>query len=82
MLIGVASDGTAPGQQIGERTLERLSEEIQRITPAAFPSVEQVRVAEDRHVIAIFVDSGTSQLYMYKRTAYRRVGRTTLALSQ
>ena len=40
VLFGVAEKGNVAGQQIGDRTIEELSAEIQRIDPPAFPSIE------------------------------------------
>ena len=82
MLIGVAPDGTAIGQQVGQRTIDHLTQEMRRISPPAYPSVEEVRVGADRHLIAVAVETGASQPYIYRGVAYRRSGNTTLALSQ
>ena len=69
------------GQQIGKRTIEQLSEEIQRIDPPAFPSVERVPVSDGREVIVVSVERGASRPYTYRGSAYRRVGNTTVAMS-
>ena len=66
---------------MSERTIEELSAEIQRIDPPAFPEIERVHVAEDREVIAIRVNQGSTRPYQYRGTAYRRVGNTTVAMS-
>ena len=81
VLFGVTADGTLIGQQIGERTIEELSEEIRRIDPPAFPSIERVPVSDGREVIVVSVERGASRPYTYRGSAYRRIGNTTLAMS-
>ena len=39
VLIGVEPDGRVIGQEVGDLTLSRLSEEWQRIDPPAFPTL-------------------------------------------
>lgn len=81
VLFGVTEKGNVAGQQIGDRTIEELSAEIQRIDPPAFPSIEWIKVTGDRHVIAVSLGPGKDKPYSYKGTAYRRVGNTTVAMS-
>ena len=81
VLFGVTPAGDVVGQQVGERTIEDLSAEIQRIEPPAFPTIERVRVAEDRETIAVGVNRGAARPYLYRGIAYRRVGDTTLTMS-
>ena len=81
VLFGVTPDGGVVGQQVGERTIEELSAELQRIDPPAFPAVERVRVDGDREVIIVGTGQGASRPYTYRGTAYRRVGNTTLGMS-
>ncbi len=81
VLFGVTPEGTVVGQQVGEDTIERVSAEIQRIEPRVFPSIERVSVAGGNEVIVVATRPGPARPYVYKRTAYRRVGNTTLAMS-
>ena len=81
VLFGVKQDGLVAGQQVGERTIEELSAELQRIDPPAFPEIERVPVDGDREVIVVSTSQGASRPYTYRGTAYRRVGNTTLAMS-
>ena len=81
VLFGVMPTGDVVGQQVGERTIEQLSAEIQRIDPPAFPAVERVHLDNDREVIVVSANQGMSRPYTYRGAAYRRVGNTTLALS-
>ena len=81
VLFGVTPQGGVVGQQVGGRTLEEVSVEIQRIEPPVFPTVERVRVAAGREVIVVGVNQGAAKPYVYQGAAYRRVGSTTLAMS-
>ena len=81
VLFGVTPTGDVSGQQVSERTIEKVSAEIQRIDPPAFPAVERIQVAGDREVVVVRVSQGSTRPYQYRGTAYRRVGNTTLAMS-
>lgn len=81
VLFGVTPEGLVSGQQVSEDTIEKVSAEIQRIEPRAFPSIERVPVAGGNEVIVVTTQPGHARPYVYKRTAYRRVGNTTLAMS-
>ena len=81
VLFGVAADGSVVGQQVGERTIEQVSAEIQRIDPPAFPEIERTRVSGDSEVVAVRVNPGTSPPYQYRGASYRRVGNTTQTMS-
>ena len=80
VLFGVTPDGRMVGQQVSDRTIEEISDEIRRIDPPAFPSIERISVVGDRTVIMVHVSAGTMKPYQYRGTAYRRVGNTTLAM--
>ena len=41
LLFGMALDGALTGQQVGDQTIEDLSEELRRIDPPAFPTIER-----------------------------------------
>ena len=81
VLFGVTPEGAVVGQQVSEHTIEKVSAEIQRIEPRIFPSIERVPVAGGNEVIVVVARPGSAKPYAYKRTAYRRVGNTTLAMS-
>ena len=81
VLFGITPEGNVAGQQVTERTIEEISAEIQRIDPPAFPTVERVRVAGNREVIAVRVSRGSLPPYRYRGTAFLRVGNTTRAMS-
>lgn len=81
LLFGVSPDGRTVGQQVGRQTIEDVSGEIQRIDPPAFPTVERIRIEDYLEVVAVHVRPGSVRPYVYRSTAYRRVGDTTLAMS-
>ena len=81
VLFGVTPEGTVVGQQVSDQTIEKVSAEIQRIEPRTFPSIQRVPVEGDIEVIVVVARPGSTKPYVYKRTAYRRVGNTTLAMS-
>ena len=81
VLFGVTPGGDVVGQQVSERTIEELSAELGRIEPPAFPTVERVPVDGGRDAIVVSTGQGASRPYIYRGSAYRRVGNTTLAMS-
>ena len=81
VLFGATPEGTVEGQEVGNGTIERVSAEIQRVEPPAFPSVERHPVDGVREVILIRVSSGPTKPYTYRGDAYRRVGNTSLKMS-
>ncbi len=81
VLFGVTPEGVVVGQNVSERTIEELSDEVHRIDPPAFPEVERVQISQEREVIAVHVRSGSSPPYQYRGVSYRRVGNATRAMS-
>ena len=81
VLFGVTPEGSVMGQQVSERTIEQLSDELHRIDPPAFPEIERVRVSAGWEVITVQVGRGPSPPYRYRGASYRRVGNTTRAMS-
>ena len=81
VLFGVTPEGKVAGQQVSERTIEELSEELRRIEPQTLPGIERVRVNSDREVLVVEVAAGPTRPYMYRGKGYRRVGNTTVAMS-
>jgi ATP-dependent DNA helicase RecG len=82
ILFGVDPTGRISGQDVADRTLEEVSQEIQQIEPTVFPQIDRVDVQGGRQVIAIAVTSGPNRPYSYKGQAYKRVGNTSLKLSR
>jgi ATP-dependent DNA helicase RecG len=82
VLFGVSPAGRIVGQQIADRTIEEIAQEIQRIEPAVFPQVDQIEVKSGLYVISVHVGPGQNRPYSYKGQAYRRVGNTSPKLSR
>lgn len=82
VIIGVSPKGELVGQEVSDRTIERLVQQFAKIDPAAFPSVDRVPVRDGSEVIVATVPTGTSPPYSYNGKAWRRVGNTNRSLSR
>jgi ATP-dependent DNA helicase RecG len=82
VLFGVTPKGGVAGQQVSDHTIEEVSEEIRRIDPPAFPSIDRVPVADGREVLVVSVHQGPVRPYSYKGVAYRRIGNTSPEMSR
>ena len=82
VLFGITPEGDIRGQQVSDRTIQKISAEIQRIEPPAFPAIDRISVETGREVLVVSVWRGDVRPYTYKGTAYRRVGNTTLSMSR
>ena len=74
VLIGVEPGGRVIGQEVGEHTLDRLTEEWQRIEPPAFPTLERVPLDSGLEALVINVPQGQNRPYVYGKERYLRVG--------
>ncbi len=81
VLFGVMPEGAVVGQDVNERTIEKVSAEMQRIDPPTYPEIQRVRVSDSRQVIAVRVGPGSSPPYQYRGVSYRRVGNATRNMS-
>ena len=81
ILFGVTKRGELQGQQVSDNTIEHVSEEIGRIDPLVYPTIEPVPVGDGRQAILVSVNQGSMKPYTYKSIAYRRVGNTTRRMS-
>ena len=82
VLFGVDADGRVLGQQVSDRTIEEIAQEMQSIDPPAFPAIDRIDIGHQREVLAVSVATGQSRPYSYRGQAYRRVGNTSPALSR
>jgi ATP-dependent DNA helicase RecG len=82
ILFGVTEQGAITGQQVSNRTLEEVAQEIKDLDPPAFPTIDRVAVAADRELLVVSVGQGAVRPYAYKGKAYRRVGNTSAAMSR
>ena len=81
LLFGVRSNGELVGQDVGYNTIEEVSTELQRINPKAYPTIERIPMESGREIIVVSTNQGSSKPYSYQGSAYRRVGNTTLTMS-
>ena len=76
VVFGVDDKGELLGQEIGQRTVEEVTNELARIEPPAFPEVEKVPFKEGRSFIVLRVPGGGG-LFNYDGRYFLRVGPTT-----
>ena len=81
VIFGVSPEGSVLGQDVTDRTVERVTEEIQRIEPQAPVSIKRVAVGGGKQVVVVQVGAGPRLPYSYRRVPYRRVGNSTLEMS-
>ena len=82
IFIGIEPSGRIVGQQVSDRTLEEIVQEIGEIDPPVFPLVDRVAVGGEHEVLVISVPSGQNQPYTHRDRAYRRVGATNQSMSR
>lgn len=82
VLFGVEPAGRVLGQQVSDRTVEEIAQEIQQIEPPIFPGVERVDVRPGLQVIVVTVSPGPNRPYSYKGQAYQRIGNTSVKMSR
>ena len=82
VIIGVQPDGTIIGQQIGEQTIEQLSQDLRNIDPPTTPTIDRQDIGDGLELLIIRVEEGQDKPYTYGGQAYRRVGNTDQTLSQ
>lgn len=82
VLFGVESKGRINGQNVSDRTVEEIAQEIQSIEPAVFPQIDRYVVESDLQVISVQTHTGPNRPYSYKGQAYKRVGNTSPKMSR
>ena len=83
VVFGVAPDGKVVGQQVSDHTIEELAQDIGRIEPPVFPTIDRLSLDNgDLQVLVVSANAGPARPYTYKGQAYRRIGNTTVALSR
>jgi ATP-dependent DNA helicase RecG len=82
VLFGVEPNGRVVGQQVVDRTIEELSQEIQNVDPPSFPTIDRVVLDNGLSVLVVSVGTGANKPYSYHGQAYRRVSNTTLTMSR
>jgi ATP-dependent DNA helicase RecG len=82
VFFGVEPQGKIVGQQVSERTLEEIAQEIRQIEPPVFPQIDRVDVKPGAQVLVVTVGTGGNRPYSYKGQAYKRVGNTSAKMSR
>ena len=82
LLFGVAPDGRVLGQQVSDRTIEEVAQELGEIEPPAFPTIERVDLDNGQQVIAVIVQPGPNRPYVHRGRAHRRVGNTNQVMTR
>jgi len=82
VLFGVEPDGRVVGQEVGDRTVEEVAQELSEIDPPVFPRIDRVPVEGGCEVLVVHVSPGPSRPYSYRGQVYRRVGNTNQAMSR
>ncbi|MBI1918664.1 MAG: putative DNA binding domain-containing protein [Planctomycetes bacterium] len=82
VLFGIEPNGRVLGQQVADRTLEEIAQEIQQIEPTIFPQIDRVDVRPGLQVVVVAVSTGPNRPYSYKGQAYKRLGNTSSKMSR
>lgn len=82
VIFGVDARGRVRGQQVTDRTVEDVGQEVRLIEPPVFPTIERIPVDDDREVLVVTVDQGSRRPYAFRGVAYRRIGATNAPLSR
>lgn len=83
VLIGVAPDGKAVGQQVADITLRDIATTLGRFEPLAPIEMDRVDVDVGRTVIVLEAPSSREYApFIFEGKPYRRVGSTTTVMSQ
>jgi ATP-dependent DNA helicase RecG len=83
VVFGVARDGQVLGQQVSDHTVEEVAQEIGRIDPPVFPTIDRLQLGDsEMQALVVRANAGPARPYTYKGQAYRRIGNTTVALSR
>ena len=82
VVFGVTPTGDVRGQQVNERTLEKLADQLRRVTPGPILSVTTLLVEGERAVIVVKVDASPLRPYRWNGRPFLRVGATTQAITE
>ena len=84
VLLGVHPGGRVAGQQVGERTLQDVTQACQEIHPWHPPSIDRVSLlaSPQREVLVVTVPAGNSKPYSHNGHYYVRSGASTVDMPQ
>lgn len=82
VLFGVDTQGRILGQDVTDKTVQDVVQELSYLDPPAFPTIERIPLGSGRDVLAVVVERGSRRPYAFKGKAYRRVGTTNAEMSR
>ena len=82
VVFGIEPDRRVVGQQVSDRTLEDLAQEIGQIEPPVFPAIERLPLTDGRELLVVSVPQGAGRPYSHRGTAYRRVANVNGRMSR
>jgi ATP-dependent DNA helicase RecG len=82
LLFGVEPTGTIVGQQVADKTIQDLVQELSHIEPPARPTIDRIPLGDGRDALVVVVAAGTRKPYAYKGKAFRRVGNTNVEMTR
>lgn len=82
VIFGISPDRRVTGQQVSDRTIEEIAQEIKELDPPAFPSIDRVEIGNGLETIVVTTTQGHNRPYSYRGRAYKRVGNTSPEMSR
>lgn len=82
VLFGVDTQGRILGQDVTDKTVQDVVQELSQLDPPAFPTIERIPLGSGRDVLAVVVERGSRRPFAFKGKAYRRVGTTNIEMSR
>lgn len=83
VIFGVSPKGEVVGQDVSDKTLEKIWEHLRKISPEVTPTVERVPVpGTGKEVVVVSVGQGRMRPYIFSGTPYKRVGTVTTEMER
>ena len=80
-LFGITDKGDMVGQDVSEKTLRQLVQELGRIDPPVALPIEIVKFSPEKSIIVVHAE-GPKDVYTYDGRPYVRIGPTTTVMSR
>lgn len=82
LYFGIADDGKITGQDVSDKTIQKLSTSIlSSIEPRLYPNIYE-EVINGKCVLVVEVKNGPDKPYFYKGKAFKRVGTSNAYLTR
>lgn len=82
VFFGVRSGGNVTGQEVSDKTLRQIMQELRKIEPQIALQPETLEVTKGKSVVALRVPGDTPEVYTYDGRPYVRQGPTTTQMRQ